>query len=841
MNFFSIKSRYLQSVLLLFLLAIIPIGLLSYALISSRQNDGFDKLQKQLNLLLVAAYHESAGIENDSLDLQEQWQSLKHLDSTNNFEDLPLPAIERLVVQINASKNEGNTQLQVDISQYPAIYNDTLIVDLQLQSWLDQQLASQLLQDDGQPIENNYAALANLINSFLQNKQNPQQATIPNLWLYITIGFLFYLMLIGYFAFQFLKNINHYSNRFNTMLLSLAEGNIPSKEEEGIRELESSYENINKLAEQFDKIKQFALQASDGTFEQKNIFENKGDLGESLAKMVDNLQEIARNEEFRRWANEGIASFAAILRKHSDDLRELTHEILVHLIKYIDACQGAIFVVNKEEDEQEYLELTACYAYERKKYIEKRLEPGQSLVGQCYLEKKTTYMKEVPQNYVKITSGMGGANPNNILIVPLISNENIYGVLELASFKEMTQHQIDFVERNAESIASAISAVKLNENTKKLLQESQVATEQLRAQEEEMRQNMEELAATQEEMKRRQDELLNNESKTKLIYENAFDAIIIADMNGTIDLFNPACSKIFGYGAEEVKGQNVRILIPEEVSQKQDEILYQQGLSGQVRIITGKRRDGDLFPMRIKLKEAIVDGQKLFILFLEDLSEEYRLRQNLEDQNLLLEKNKNNLLGLINNSEDAIFAIDNKYRIQVVNEKLKSKYADKNLKEGQNILEILPGDQMRIWRERYDKALAGEKLKFFENKQLPDGNEQLLEVFVNPIWDGNAGVKGVSVTSRDITGYQMQGDKIQQQMSSIQELVKKLEKEKADLQDKLKEASENHSSGNELDQSLIKSQINNHEFMLQKLNSNKEKLKAAIQDEKYIMKKSADN
>ena len=843
MNFFSIKSRYLQSIILVFLLAIIPIGLLSYALLSTRQHDGFDKLQKQLNLLLVAAYNESAGIANDSLDLQEQWQHLKRLDSINNFNELPLTSIERLVVQIKAPKTEDNTPVHVDISNYPGITNDTLIIDMQLQTWLDEQLSSQLLQNDVKPTENNYLALANLVYPLLLDQETQQQSTIPNLWLYIIFGFLFAIALIGYFAFKFLKDVSHYSNKFNQSILTLAEGNIPdNKEEEGIKEFQPSYQNIDRLVKQFGKIKQFALQASDGTFEQKNIFDNKGEIGESLAKMVDNLQQIDRNEELRRWANEGIASFAAILRKHSDDLHELTHEILVHLIKYINACQGAVFVVN-DQDEQEYLELTACYAYERKKYVEKRLEPGQSLVGQCYLEKKTTYMKKVPQNYVKITSGMGGANPNNILIVPLISNENIYGVLELASFKEITQHQIDFVERNAESIASAISSVKLNENTKKLLQESQVATEQLRAQEEEMRQNMEELAATQEEMKRRQDELLNNEAKIKVIYENAFDAIIIADLNGIIDLFNPACTKIFGYGAEEVKGKNVRILVPDEVSQKQDEILYQQDLAGQVRIITGKRRDGDLFPMRIKLEKATVNGEKLFVLFLEDLSEEYRLKQNLEDQNLLLEKNRNNLLGLINNSEDTIFAIDNKYRIQVVNEKLKRKYAklNINLKEGQNILEILPGDQMQVWRERYDNALAGEKYRFIETKQLSDGNEQQLEVFVNPIPDENGEIKGVSVTSREIAGYQIQEGKLQQQMSAIQELVNKLEKEKAELQQKLKEAGKNKSSGNQLDESLIKSQIDNHEFMLQKLISNKEKLKAAIQDENYIMKKSADN
>src|SRR5690606_18370153 len=97
--------------------------------------------------------------------------------------------------------------------------------------------------------------------------------------------------------------------------------------------------------------------------------------------------------------------------------------------------------------------------------------------------------------YIKITSGLGGARPRNLFIAPLKFKDDVYGVIEIASFRKFEPHEMEFVEKTAESIASAISSVQTTERTNKLLEESQLVTEQLRAQEEEMRQNLEELAA----------------------------------------------------------------------------------------------------------------------------------------------------------------------------------------------------------------------------------------------------------------------------------------------------------------------------------------------------------
>jgi transcriptional regulator with GAF, ATPase, and Fis domain len=106
----------------------------------------------------------------------------------------------------------------------------------------------------------------------------------------------------------------------------------------------------------------------------------------------------------------------------------------------------------------------------------------------------------LPENYIRITSGLGDENPRALLIMPLKLNEEIFGVIELAAFKRFEKHEIEFIERVSEIIASSISNLRTTTNIKVLLEKSQQQAEEMRAQEEEMRQNMEELTATQEAM-----------------------------------------------------------------------------------------------------------------------------------------------------------------------------------------------------------------------------------------------------------------------------------------------------------------------------------------------------
>ena len=282
-------------------------------------------------------------------------------------------------------------------------------------------------------------------------------------------------------------------------------------------------------------------------------------LGNALLNMRGNLSRVADEDKKRNWATEGLAKFGEILRTNTNDLSKLTDEIVLNLVKYLKANQGAIYIIDDDQTEEATMSMKACYAWDKKKFLNHKIHKGEGLAGQAWQEGDLIYLTEVPQNYIKITSGLGDANPTSVLIVPLKVNEQIFGVVEIASFGQFQDFEMEFVQKIAESIASTISSVKINARTQRLLEESQEMTEQMRAQEEEMRQNMEELQATQEEMQRGQAE---SESTMRVI--NDAMAVIEFEPDGTIIKANQNFLDLMGYRQDEIAGEHHRIFVSKE-------------------------------------------------------------------------------------------------------------------------------------------------------------------------------------------------------------------------------------------------------------------------------------
>jgi PAS domain S-box-containing protein len=283
-------------------------------------------------------------------------------------------------------------------------------------------------------------------------------------------------------------------------------------------------------------------------------------LGNALLNMRQNLARVAEEDKTRNWATEGMAKFGEILRSNTNDVQKLSDEIISNLVKYLKANQGALYIIDDTtEAEEPTMSMTACYAWDKKKYLNQKIHRGEGLAGQCWQEMDVIYLTDVPQNYIRITSGLGDANPNCILIVPLKVNDQIFGVVELASFNTLKEFEIDFVQKIAESIASTISSVKINARTQRLLEESQQMTEQMRAQEEEMRQNMEELQATQEEMQRGQSE---TESTMRALNESL--AVVEFDTEGHILKANQVFLDLMGYSLSEIQGEHHRLFVTKD-------------------------------------------------------------------------------------------------------------------------------------------------------------------------------------------------------------------------------------------------------------------------------------
>jgi GAF domain-containing protein len=343
-------------------------------------------------------------------------------------------------------------------------------------------------------------------NQLLQNIHDRKAAWSTFLTFFYLICVVLFLA-IGVYAIRFSTNtITKPIAGLSDLITMLSKGKFVSVT------LNKGKDEIGRMAEAIENMllglkakAEFAENIGKGNYESNfELLSAEDVMGGALIQMRDNLKHAADEDRKRNWATEGLAKFADILRTRTNNLAELSDNIISNLVKYMNANQGALFLVNDDNPQEIYIEMVACYAYNRKKFLNKRFELGQGIAGQCVQERDTIYMTNIPDDFLRITSGLGDALPRNLLLVPLRLEEQIFGVVELASFHSIEAHQIEFVEKLGESIASTIAAAKVNSRTRKLLEETQVQAEQMRAQEEEMRQNMEELSATQEEMHRAQ-------------------------------------------------------------------------------------------------------------------------------------------------------------------------------------------------------------------------------------------------------------------------------------------------------------------------------------------------
>ena len=299
------------------------------------------------------------------------------------------------------------------------------------------------------------------------------------------------------------------------------------------------------------------------------LIQEMGENNDLLNQSQDDLEnklnelEVAREEEKKRnWASEGLAKLGDILRSDKD-LSNLSDNVLSTLVKYVNANQGGLYSV-LGNDKETYIKLVSSYAYDQKKYDEKRIEIGQGLLGQTYKEKSYKYLTEVPQGYMEITSGLGEATPGYLLIVPMMVNDKVEGLIELASFYEIEQYKIDFVEKLGEQLASSLSAKNIEENTKTLLDETRIQTQEMQEQEEIMRQSMEELQAIQEDMNRAH---LDNLAQTTALNNAAL--VSETDRKGYITYVNDTFCKFSEYSRDELLGKNHNIIrhpdMPKEV------------------------------------------------------------------------------------------------------------------------------------------------------------------------------------------------------------------------------------------------------------------------------------
>ena len=551
---------------------------------------------------------------------------------------------------------------------------------------------------------------------------------------------LFFLRRISKY---FLANLKKFSFYYET----LSKGNLPGQVEAPVLELKEMSKHLNETTTELKNIRLFFEKIGRGELDNDiKVFNDEGELGTTLLGVREELKKVALLNWQRNWVNEGLSMMAEVLRNNTE-LNELCDAVMASLVKYVNANQGKIFIVNEENPSHPHLELKSTYAYNRKRYNQKLIEPGEGLAGQAWLEMDTIYLTEIPQNYTTIRSGLGEATPTSLLIVPLKNDEKVQGIIEIASFVFFQDFEIRFVEKIAENISISISNSKKNQKTTLLLEETQQMAEQMQAQEEEMRQNMEELQATQEEMHRNTQEIILKEANLNSLINNIGAAVVSIDQNFIILAVNNEMISIYEkMGIHFKAGDNAIEKLPEKdkVYRKK---LYLRAFAGEEFSVTEEIKmpgqEGIVY-MKISHIPIFNDLKQVtgVTVFAKNITADVMLKNNLEHQQALLE-------GLINNTDDNIMALDRNYNVTIINDRYKERYKAMGYDYGVgiNAFKVMDASIHEEWKGYYDRALNGERFAF--RKTFNDGQKTIeREYSFNPIKNSLGEVVGLSIFNR---------------------------------------------------------------------------------------------
>ncbi|MCA4898824.1 MAG: PAS domain-containing protein [Bacteroidota bacterium] len=333
-------------------------------------------------------------------------------------------------------------------------------------------------------------------------------------------------------------------------MTSLAAGKFPEKLKiVSAEEIGQTKAALNQLVERVHSAVDFASALGNGDLNATyNEAFRQDVLAVALIQMQDKIRE-ADDRQFKiNWVNEGIAQIANITKNERQGLEELSEVILANLVKYVGANQGVLYSL-----ETITLHAVAHYGTSKQGTSKNAIELGEGLVGQCAVDGTTQNLTNLPNQYFKISSGLGNASPRNVVLVPLLLERKVYGVLEVASLEVLPFYKVAFLERAAESVALLVFNRQTSVVTDQLLEQAKEKTFALQQQEEEMRQNMEELVALQEQLRRRTDE---SETRVKLI-NNAGIGIVEFDQKGMVLQANQSFLSKSGYSEWEVVGREI--------------------------------------------------------------------------------------------------------------------------------------------------------------------------------------------------------------------------------------------------------------------------------------------
>jgi HAMP domain-containing protein/signal transduction histidine kinase/DNA-binding response OmpR family regulator len=256
--------------------------------------------------------------------------------------------------------------------------------------------------------------------------------------------------------------------------------------------------NVNELAgnltRQVRAIGDVATAVTKGDLTQSITVEARGEvalLKDNINQMILTLAETTRVNEEQDWLKTNLTRFTRMLQGQRD-LPPVAGQVLSELAPVVGAQHGVFYMADGNDDDLR-LRLYASYAYRQRKQVGNEFKLGEGLVGQAALEKQRIVVTDVPGDYIQVNSALGHAKPLNLAVVPILFEDEVKGVIELASFHQFTPIQLAFLDQLLESLGIVVATIEATMRTDELLRQSQGLAQELQTQQEELQQTNEEL------------------------------------------------------------------------------------------------------------------------------------------------------------------------------------------------------------------------------------------------------------------------------------------------------------------------------------------------------------
>jgi len=256
-------------------------------------------------------------------------------------------------------------------------------------------------------------------------------------------------------------------------------------------------DNVNLLADnltnQVRAIAEVATAVTKGDLTRSIQVEARGEVAElkdNINTMINNLRLTTERNTEQDWLKTNLARFTGMLQGQRD-LTTVGRMLLSELAPLVNAQQGLIYQMDSEESRS--LALLSAYASTPEGHLE-RIAIGEGLIGQCATEKKRMLIVDLPQSTMPIRSGLFEAVPQNVIVLPVLFEDQVKAVIELATLSSFTASHLAFLEQLTASIGIVLNSIEATMQTEALLKQSQQLATELQSQQKELQQTNEQLA-----------------------------------------------------------------------------------------------------------------------------------------------------------------------------------------------------------------------------------------------------------------------------------------------------------------------------------------------------------